>query len=180
MPNMDLTKLTSSPERVRIIHDVMLQGNVTNKGVSDRTSTNKGLVSIYLNYLVELGIIMKDRRSYKVKDTAQVRALKRFLNLSRLSFEDLDISWANGIGIYGSWADGTNTIESDVDLWVMVDDVDNLRISMFRKALSDMTLSETNILVLTDEKIRSLKEQDTLFYRNLKYGSVVLVGESIG
>jgi predicted nucleotidyltransferase len=174
---MDLEKLMSSPERVRIIQDVLLQGTVTNKGVSDRTATNKGLVSIYLNNLVLQGFLSKEGRSYKVKDSANTRALKRFLNLTTLTTQCLETSWARGIGCYGSWADGTNTIESDVVVWVIVDVIDNEKIAQFRKALSDRTRSEVNILVLTDEKIRSMREQDTVFYRNLIYGSVVLAGE---
>jgi predicted nucleotidyltransferase len=176
---MEMEKLMSSPDRVRILDHILLHRTMTNKEVTLGSGACKGLVSIYLNLLVDQQILRKEGRSYKVNDTAMVRALKKFMNLTKLSVDDLDISWARGIGLYGSWADGTNTNESDVDIWILVESIDNEKNALFRKALSDRTRSEVNILILTDDKIRSMEEQDTLFFRNIKYGSVVLAGENL-
>jgi len=169
----------SSQERVLILYDVLYHGTSSNKEVTERTGVNKGLVSIYLNMLVDRGILTKERRTYKVMDSAIVRSIKRMLNLAKISMDELDTSWARGIGIYGSWAEGSNSVESDVDVWALVDEMDSHRIAQFRKALSDMTLSEVNILTLTIDRIERLKEQNSLFYKKLVCDSVVLVGEII-
>ncbi|MCU0799162.1 MAG: nucleotidyltransferase domain-containing protein [Candidatus Thermoplasmatota archaeon] len=177
---MKLYGLLSSPERIRILEDMLINGPSLNKDVTYRTGVNKGLVSIYLNMLVDRGILTKSGRTYHVKDSAIVKATKRLLNLARISIDDIDVTWARGVGIYGSWAEGTNSFESDVDVWVIVDEIDNSRIALFRKILSDRTHAEVNILTLTDHKLNEMKERNSLFYSNLKCGSVVLAGENIG
>lgn len=105
------------------------------------------------------------------------QGLKNFL----LQFESMDYSWAKGIGIYGSWAQGPNTLESDFDLWVKVESYPSKQdLAILHKDLKSKINAEINILVLTPEKIGMLKKTDPHFYSSLIRTSMPLRGEPIG
>ncbi len=117
-----LTELFKTKERVRIISYIMYQKIFTVNQVSIETGVTKGLVSRYLKYVHGVGLLTKSKQSYQLKDCANTRAIKLLLNLNKINIESLDTDWITGIGIFGSWAQGTNTNESDLDVWIKVDE----------------------------------------------------------
>ena len=85
-----------------------------------------------------------------------------------------------GIGIFGSWAEGTNTYESDLDMWIMVDPYPSEHeLARLQKDIRTMAGVEVNMLVLTDEKVERIKRTDLPFYNSLVRTSIILKGESI-
>lgn len=109
-----LTELFKTKERVRIISYLMYQKNFTVNQVSKETGITKGLVSRYLKYVYGIGFFTKTKNTYQPIDSAHTRAIKLLLNLNKINIKSLDIGWTTGIGIFGSWAQGTNTYESDL------------------------------------------------------------------
>jgi predicted nucleotidyltransferase len=85
-----------------------------------------------------------------------------------------------GIGLYGSWANGTNREDSDIDIWVKVKKrVGEEIIARASGQLKRKTRHKAQVMVLDPEKIEQLKKEDPIFYYSLVYGSVVLYGESL-
>jgi len=176
-----LTELFKTKERVNILYYVLYQNAFTVNQVSKETGVTKGLVSRYLNYLHRVGLLNRLGNSYRTKDCAHTRAVKLLLNLNKLhNLDSLDIHWAAGTGIFGSWALGTNTYESDLDIWVKVDAYPSeYELARLQKDIRTMAGVEVNLLVLTHEKMEGMIKADPPFYNSLIRTSVVLEGESI-
>lgn len=175
-----LTELFKTKERVRIISYIMYQKNFTVNQVSNETGVTKGLVSRYLKYVHGAGLLSKSGKSYQPIDCAYNRAIKLILNLNKINIKSLDISWTTGIGVFGSWAQGTNTYESDLDIWVKVDTYPTeYQMARLQRDVSAMAGVEVNMLVLTPEKMKSIKKADQPFYNSLLRTSIVLKGGSI-
>ena len=99
----------------------------------------------------------------------------RGIDLSALS-----LGSARGLGLYGSWARGTNHQESDLDVWVRADSLPPESVlARLQKDLSQQADCEVNLLVLTPEKLERLKREDKPFYNSLVMDSVTLNGESL-
>jgi len=180
IPVFMLTELFKTKERVNILYYILYQNAFTVKQVSKETGVTKGLVSRYLNYLNRAGLLNRLGNSYRTKDCAHTRAVKLLLNLNKLQIDSLDINWAAGTGIFGSWTQGTNTYESDLDVWVKVKAYPSeYELARLQKDIRTMADVEVNLLVLTPEKIEGMKKADPPFYNSLIRTSVVLKGESI-
>jgi predicted nucleotidyltransferase len=175
-----LPEIFKTEERIRILRHISLRTSATVGAVALATGVSKGLVSGYLNLLVEEGLLRRENRAFIRDDSALWLAIKRLLNLDLL--KDLIVlpAWAQGIGIYGSWARGTNTAESDLDLWILVDALDpgtEIRAAELEQAIALRIHCEVNALLLTPDKVRHLGEHDRPFYTGLKTGHLTLDGE---
>jgi len=69
-----------------------------------------------MKYLETLALIKKRESKYFLVNTEIVKAIKKLLNLERIKINLNNTVWADAIGIDGSWASGTNTSESDLDV----------------------------------------------------------------
>ncbi len=79
------------------------------------------------------------------------------------------------MGLYGSWARGTNHQESDLDVWIRADSLPpESMLARLQRDLSQQADSEVNLLVLTPEKLERLKKEDKPFYNSLVLNSVTL------
>lgn len=175
-----ITELFKTGERVRILYYIMFRSRFTVVKVSKETKVSKGLVSRYLNFLKDEGLLERSNRTYKLKDTAKTRAIKLLLNLNRIDLEKLDLSWVSSLGIFGSWASGTNTQESDVDIWIKVDQYPSeYQLSQVQKEFMNMTDSEVNMVILTPQKFERIKKTDKPFYNALIRNSIILKGEPL-
>jgi len=102
------------------------------------------------------------------------------MNLENIKIDSLDLGWVKGMGVFGSWAAGTNTYESDFDSWVLVEAYPSeFELAQLQKDLRLMTGAEVNMIVLTRGKLEDLKATDPPFYNSLVRRSLVLKGESL-
>jgi predicted nucleotidyltransferase len=175
-----LTELFKTEERARILRYVMFRSAFSVAEVSRATGVTKGLVSRYLRLLVEHGLLQKEGREYSPLDGAHSRAIKLLLNLERIDLSALSLGPVRGLGLYGSWARGTNHQESDLDVWIRADGLPaESYLARLQKDLSQQAEGEVNLLVLTPEKLERLKREDPPFYDSLVMNSVTLIGEPI-
>jgi predicted nucleotidyltransferase len=99
------------------------------------------------------------------------------LILERIDLSALSLGSARGLGLYGSWARGTNHQESDLDIWIRADSLPPESVlARLQRDLSHQADSEVNLLVLTPEKLERLKIDDAPFYNSLVMSSVTLIG----
>ncbi len=174
-----LSEIFRTEERIRILRHVSLRQSATVGAVALATGVSKGLASGYLNTLVSEGLLRRENRTFIRDDTPLWLAIKRLLNLDLLKDTITLPEWARGIGIYGSWAGGTNTTESDLDLWVLVDTASpdtEIRAVELEGTITAHTRCEVNIFILTPDRVRYLRENDRPFYTALITGRLTLAG----
>ena len=180
IPNGMLSDLFKSEERIKILYYTLYRKEASVSRTAKDTGTNKGLVSRYLEMMSRSGLLLRKNRSYCLAENHKVRAVKILLNLEKLKTDTIKFPWMSGLGIFGSWAIGTNMIESDLDVWVRADSYPpELEIAKLQNAIKKMAGCETNIVVLTPQKMKEIREKDLPFYNSLLRESIVLVGENI-
>jgi predicted nucleotidyltransferase len=175
-----LTELFKTEERAKILCHVMFRNAFSVAEVSRATGITKGLVSRYLRRLVENNLLRREGRKYSPLDGANSRAIKHLLNLERFNLSALSLSSARGLGLYGSWANGTNHQDSDLDAWIMADSLlSESELAGLQRDLSQQAGVEVNLLMLTPEKLERLRREDLPFYNSLVMKSVTLKGEPL-
>ena len=173
---MNLENVFSTEERVVIIKNILyLEREFGVNEIANKSKLSKGLVSKYFNILLKEVIIKKANRKFLVDDNT--RSLKILLNIQKI---DINIfkryDFVKAVGLYGSCAKGTNTENSDVDIWIKIEngnqeDTINLTSNLLK------TVDNVKILVLDDKKLDILKKEDTLFYYSLYFGSIIIYGK---
>src|SRR3989344_4897265 len=170
---MNLENVFSTEERVVIIKNILyLEREFGVNEIANKSKLSKGLVSKYFNILLKEVIIKKANRKFLVDDNT--RSLKILLNIQKI---DINIfkryDFVKAVGLYGSCAKGTNTENSDVDIWIKIEngnqeDTINLTSNLLK------TVDNVKILLLDDKKLDILKKEDTLFYYSLYFGSIII------
>lgn len=177
-----LAELFETEEKIRILRRVAKRNPVTATTVVAATGTSKALVSRYLRLLVRNGFCMQRGREYAWRKNARSLAAKRLLNIDLLEAAVSFPGWARGIGVYGSYAGGTNTAGSDLDLWMLVDEyTSDLEVPAtgVGKSAGAAAGTEASLLILTRERLSNLRATDQPFYSDLVRSSITLGGESI-
>jgi hypothetical protein len=150
-----LTELFKTEERAKILRHVMFRSSFSVSEVSRAAGVNKGLVSRYLHILENQGLLERDGRRYALLDGALPRVVRLLLNLEKLDLPTLDMEPSDGLegfkglGLYGSWASGTNRLDSDLDVWISADSLpDEWGLARLQRDLSLRTGTEVNLLVI--------------------------------
>ena len=180
MTNMDLVALFGSRERMRILEHVMLREDLRVTTTARDLGLSKGLVSGYMGLLQESGLVKKTSEGgYSPTDSPTARHVKKLLNVVRIETGRLDTRGIRGIGIYGSWAEGANTVESDADIWLRVKEYPSQEyLAALSAQLRKMLGCEIRLLVLTPSKTKEVTK-DSVFFSNLRRHSIRLWGEDI-
>lgn len=101
----------------------------------------------------------------------RVRAWSILFNMETLSFaisEIAKVSGARGIGLYGSFAKGTNNADSDIDIWLLVDAMpSSLIAAKVRDLITRKTGFKSSPLFITREKAQEMRSADPSFYYSL-------------
>lgn len=175
-----LSELFKTQERLTILHEVFLRDEIRVTEISKDTNTSKGLVSRFLKEMEKEGLLERKGLKYYNKNNSLVKAIKVMLNLNILRWEEISPSWTESAALYGSWASGTNTSESDVDIWIKTSKTPSTQeLDHLYNNLSSRTSSDVHILILTPEKVDDIKLNDPPFYHSLMNSSLVLEGEPI-
>ena len=175
-----LVELFKTEERACILRYVMFRKSFRAAEVSRATGVTKGLVSRYLRLLEAYDLLQKTGREYSPQDGTNSRTIKILLNLERINLPALSLVPARGLGLYGSWARGTNNQESDLDVWIKADSLPSESLlARLQKDLSLKAESEVNLLVLTPEKLERMKIEDAPFYNSLIMDFLTLKGEPL-
>ena len=178
-----LIELFKTEERAKILRYVMFRSSSLVSEVSRATGVNKGLVSRYLRLLYDLGLLQRDGRKYALLDGALPRAVRLILNMEKLDLPTLGTGpfrWLKGLGLYGSWARGTNHIDSDLDVWISTDRLpEESDLARLQRDLSLRAGAEVNLLVLTPQKMAELKINDPPFYNSLITNYLTIKGKPL-
>ncbi|HEY9206054.1 MAG TPA: nucleotidyltransferase domain-containing protein [Candidatus Methanoperedens sp.] len=177
---MNIYRLLSTRERVKILKFVLYKtGTFGVSDVSRELKLSKGLVSKFFDILIKEKVLRKLNKGFQVLDNLNTHAIKIFLNVESFNVNIFKkFKFIRAAGIYGSFAKGTNTEESDIDIWIIVDRTNEEDLA---KLTNELKKKYVNIkpLYLTKEKIETLKREDAVFYHSLVFGSINVYGEEI-
>lgn len=173
-----LSEIFSSKKRVKILEHVLYRNTIKVTNVAKELSLSKGFVSEFL-YLLHKNKILYKNKEYHPTNNSLTRAIKILLNINKINLHKIKKPFIKGIGIYGSWAYGTNTIDSDLDIWIKTEKYPQEKeLAQLSKILRKMVYTDVQLLVLTPKKIKQIKT-DTPFYSSLYHSSILLWGEPI-
>jgi len=108
--------------------------------------------------------------------------LKSFFNIKKLTDKNIikKLKDAKASGVYGSWANGTNYEDSDLDIWIKVEKhPGEMKVARISSEIRRVLGRNVQILVLTPERIERLKKEDPIFYYSLVFGSIILFDDGI-
>ncbi len=175
---MTLERLTSTIQRLAILNAVVFATKpLSVNALAQQLKVSKGLVSRYLDWLVQDGLGRKIHGKFIVTTTAPlVKGLKILLTLGRLKTGVFKkYPFVQSVGLYGSSAKGENTEASDLDVWVRVKPAREADLARLTAKLRQ-TIGAVSVLLLSDTKLKQLKQSDPLFYHALSFGSIILYG----
>lgn len=152
--------------------------------IAERTSTSPATVHQAIKLFKKLDFVIEKKiKNRKVvslnRKNVLLRKVRSLININKLvsSKAYKKLKQYGVVGIYGSFARGEDVPESDVDLWVYSKERTSvIKLKSIIRSLSKDLGKETRLLMLTDKKIKELKEKDPEFYYRLKLTSVVLNG----
>lgn len=177
-----ISEILKTEDRIAVLRYASVNTSFTATDVVASTRKTKGFVSRYLNLLLKAGYITSQGRNYFWVDNAETQSLKRYLNIQLLMSVLKLPEWAKGIGCYGSFVKGTNNTDSDLDLFVFVEKYSyelEIKAAKIERNTEKVIGSETNILILTEDKLMEMQENDQPFYNSLIRTAVTLRGVHI-
>lgn len=179
----DLNKLFTRKNLI-ILKELASKNETYMREISENTGASPGQVHQAIKIFKKFNFIKEKKLKNKKILSLDLNNLllckiRQLLNIHELqnhiSFKELN---KHGIvGIYGSFAAGKDTQQSDIDLWIYSKDhIDALKLKSITRKIETSFKKEVKLLILTDKKIKDLKENDPEFYFRLKLTSA---GEDI-
>lgn len=177
---MNIEKLLSTKERIKTLSYIIYKSeHISVNKVAKDVKLSKGLISKYLDSLTKEDILKRANGKFLVKNGIQTKAIRIFLNLNMFDVNFFKkYKFVKSAGLYGSLVKGTNTEDSDIDIWIFVENVDEDNLARLTAELGK-TFGNAKPLYLTKEKFKILKKRDATFYHSLIFGSVIIYGDDI-
>lgn len=122
---------------------------------------------------------VKNRKVISINtDSCELKRIRSLINLD--SFLNTKaykkLKKIGKLGLYGSFAAGTDDSGSDIDLWIFTDKKE-LELRSFIRELEKELEKPVRILILNKEKLKIFQKNDPEFYIRLKLTSTCLDGE---
>lgn len=149
------------------------------KEFSEKTGVSRGMANKLLNQFLKAGLVERERRGrmwfYFLSDTPLFKHFRIFENMVELS--DLTNALkpvSKRIVLYGSMARGEDTIESDIDLFIITDDKGKVH-----KAIREFEAQrEVKPVLNTPIEYATSRKTDKAFYEEVAKGIVLFNKEA--
>jgi len=176
-----MENIFSTRQRIKILQNIIFKADtVSVNNIAKQLKLSKGLISKYFDILVKQKILKRADGKFLVADSSMVKGIRILLNVRHINVNIFKkYSFVRAVGLYGSCAKGGNLEDSDIDLWIKVDDVSDAKLATLTSEMSKK-ISSAKIVFLTDKKIAKLKKEDELFHHSLAFGSIILYGGNDG
>lgn len=177
---MNLQELLSTKERVKILKFIIFKTtNLNVNKVANELKLSKGLVSKFFDILVKEKIFIRKKNDFLVQDNINAKAIKILLNLDSFDTKIFHkYKFIQSVNIYGSFVKGENTEESDIDIWILIKKTGEENLAKLTSGLNRL-YENIKPLYLTEEKLETLKKEDSVFYYSLIFSSITIYGEKI-
>jgi len=174
---MNISELFSTKERLSLLSTLLYgSGEIRIRDLARKAKTSPAQAHKYVLILERNGLVKRR----KLVDSAKTRELRALLNLKKIddsgTVDALRKAFPkpNGIGVFGSWADGTNNNDSDVDLWVRLEHkADELQAAAAKKIAETRLGNKVDLTLFSTEMQSGLKLKSEAFYYSLYHGKVL-------
>ncbi|MEM7825891.1 MAG: nucleotidyltransferase domain-containing protein [Candidatus Aenigmatarchaeota archaeon] len=181
---MEIHSLLSTAEKEKLLEYLLDNPSqeIKIRRVAKNLSLSPSHITKFIKLLFQFKIVKEKRINLHNPLT---KVLKVFFNLKKILKANIikeakKIESLKGIGIYGSWVNGTNYEDSDLDIWIKTEKyISQEEIAKFSEKIRQKLKKNVQILVLTPEKINKIKKEDPIFFYSLVFNSLVLYGESV-
>ncbi len=172
----------TTPRNLEII-SIISKEELSIRGIAERIRCSPGTVHHAVKLFKEYDIAKtrKDRNQVLVKPNREnpvYQAIKSSINMwliqSANTFHEL--VKVGVIGIYGSYARGTDDAQSDIDLLIVTEKKEMEIREQIRK-MEDELGRTINLLVITKKNLHKLEEKDKPFYIRLKFTTRTFNGD---
>ncbi|MFH1752265.1 MAG: nucleotidyltransferase domain-containing protein [archaeon] len=180
---MNMQVLFSTDEREKIMNYLLYNPSkeINLNEIARQVKVSPGQVHKYVSILRKLGIV----KSNFLKESPLVNSLRLTQNLVFIEKKKIvkklkkGIPEIKGIGVYGSWAKGTNYEDSDLDVWIKIEKTpSDKNLYELKKEIEKSSKVAVDLMALTPEKLLHLKEKSESFYFSL-FDTIHLWGESL-
>jgi predicted nucleotidyltransferase/DNA-directed RNA polymerase subunit H (RpoH/RPB5) len=180
---MRIHPLLSTEEREKILGYLLMHPSekINMNGVARELGLSPGQVHKYVSILRKEGLVEKD----EWKEVPLAHSLRLLFNIKKVGGAGIvdvlrrELPGVEGIGIFGSWASGTNAEGSDLDIWVkMGKEPEELAVAKARKRLEGKVGVPVDIVIATPERMKHFREKSDAFYFSL-YNGRILWGEGL-
>lgn len=148
------------------------------KEISEQSGVSRGATNQILNEFFKKNLVTRERRGkawfYSVSDQPLVKYFRIYENLSNLcELVNQLRPIARRVILFGSAAKGTDTAESDVDLFVLTDNSRQVESTIQEYDIG----REIKSVVLTPIEYATSQGKDKAFYEEVNKGIVLFEGE---
>ncbi len=173
-----MESLFSTGQRIKILQAVILRTeNVSVNRTASELKLSKGLVSKYFHILLKQKILKKEKGNLVISDSPLVRAVRILLNISNIDVRIFGkYPFVTAAGLYGSCARGENSDESDVDVWIRFNEVEETKAAALTAEISKK-VKNAKVMFLSDSRLAKIRKDDTMFYHSIVFGSIILYGD---
>lgn len=180
---MNIHRLLSSEERETTLGYLLEHPSkeINMNELARLLKLSAGQIHKYVSILREMRLV----RGNEFQDGPMTRALRAVWNLKRIEEAGLirilrrRFPKANGIGIFGSWAGGTNLENADLDIWIKMDkEPEDMEVAKARKEIEIKMNIQIDLIVATPERLEHFKVKSEAFYFSL-YNGRHLWGEAL-
>ena len=173
-----MESLFSTKQRIKILQAVIFRTeSVSVNNTASLLKLSKGLVSKYFQILLKQKVLKKEKGLLVISDSPLVRAVRILLNIKNIDVRIFGkYPFVTAAGLYGSCARGDNSEESDVDVWIRLNDVEETKAAALTAEIS-RKVKNAKVLLLTDNRLKKIREEDSMFYHSLAFGSIILYGD---
>lgn len=180
---MDLPALISTKERERILDYLLKHPSVSinMRRIARELNLSPGQIHKYVTIMRNEGLVEADA----LVECPLTSALRLLLNTKRISDADIvgllrkRFIKMKGVGIYGSWASGTNGEKSDLDVWIKIGrEPRDIEMARARRDIEKRIGVEADLVFATPQRLKNLREKSDAFYYSL-YNGKILWGEAL-
>ncbi len=148
--------------------------------VAKTLKVSKGIVSLAIKKLNNAKIARNKNIDMRNPLTRSLKVVATITKMTNSGAIDTIKKYSVAAGLYGSSANGTDTSISDIDIWIKPkSDLSQLEISKITRKLSDMLGRRVQIIVISSNRLKKIKNETANFYYSLLFGSIVLFGDGI-
>ena len=169
-----------TPLRILSFFSIQQGKTLSAQEISSQTQFSKGATNQALRMLSELDMLSRERKGnvflYKLNPNSpvlrQFKIFETLLNLQRLVNEIMQYCYQ--IILFGSCADGSNSVESDIDLFIKSEHKRKVR-----KIIDNYSSNDLKIKAVIQEplEIASSKKEDKAFFEQVRKGIILWEGK---
>lgn len=151
--------------------------------IAEKIDSCPGFVHAKIQLLKSYNLVketkIKNKKVIQINQNNLIlKKIKSLMNIAKITSSKnyKKLEKRGKVGIYGSFAEGADDVNSDIDLWIFTNK-SSLQFAPIIRNLEKELGKKINLLTLNNKRIEDLKKQDYEFYIRLKLTSITKYGD---